>query len=166
VRDLDHLPDVRGDLLDGPGGEPAVVHDDVDLVGSGSGRGTDLRELVREVVEHTEVLHPERNIELEASGDLSGDWDRPKISNVIRNLVLNAVEHGREDTPVRVSVRDSGDEVLMEVHNRGAPIPRDISFVMDVSGSMRGEKLQQARDAGVALLRTLRPADRFRIVAF
>lgn len=47
-----------------------------------------------------------------------------------------------------------------------APIARDLTFVVDVSGSMRGAKLEQARDAGIALLRTLRPADRFRIVAF
>jgi len=47
-----------------------------------------------------------------------------------------------------------------------APIARDVTFVLDVSGSMRGAKLEQARDAGIALLRTLRPEDRFRIVAF
>jgi Ca-activated chloride channel family protein len=47
-----------------------------------------------------------------------------------------------------------------------APIARDVTFVVDVSGSMRGAKLEQARDAGIALLRTLRPEDRFRVVAF
>ena len=43
---------------------------------------------------------------------------------------------------------------------------RDVAFVLDVSGSMKGEKMRQAVRAGEALLRTLRPSDFFRIIAF
>ena len=44
--------------------------------------------------------------------------------------------------------------------------PRDVTFVMDVSGSMAGTKLEQARRAGEALLGALQPTDRFRVIAF
>lgn len=44
--------------------------------------------------------------------------------------------------------------------------PRDVTFVLDVSGSMSGEKLAQARQAGRALLNALHPMDRFRVIAF
>lgn len=44
--------------------------------------------------------------------------------------------------------------------------PRDLTFVVDVSGSMQGKKLDQAKAAGRALLETLRPADRFRVIDF
>ena len=44
--------------------------------------------------------------------------------------------------------------------------PRDLTFVVDVSGSMAGRKLDQAKAAGRALLESLGPADRFRIVDF
>ena len=44
--------------------------------------------------------------------------------------------------------------------------PRDLTFVLDVSGSMRGEKLQQAKAAGHALLSSLSRADRFRLIDF
>ena len=44
--------------------------------------------------------------------------------------------------------------------------PRDLTFVMDVSGSMRGEKLQQAKAAGHALLSSLSRSDRFRLIDF
>ena len=49
-----------------------------------------------------------------------------------------------------------------------APVvtPRDLTFVIDVSGSMQGRKLAQAKAAGETLLASLRPADRFRIVDF
>jgi Ca-activated chloride channel homolog len=45
-------------------------------------------------------------------------------------------------------------------------MPRDVAFVVDVSGSMSGGKIEQARAAGLALLATLRPIDRFRIIDF
>ncbi len=45
-------------------------------------------------------------------------------------------------------------------------LPRDVTFVIDVSGSMRGRKLEQAKEAGHVLLASLRSEDRFRIVDF
>jgi len=44
--------------------------------------------------------------------------------------------------------------------------PRDVVFVVDVSGSMVGTKMEQAKQAGKQVLATLQPADRFRIVNF
>ena len=46
------------------------------------------------------------------------------------------------------------------------PLPRDVTFVVDVSGSMSGGKIAQARAAGKALLATLGPRDRFRLIDF
>src|SRR5688500_15108124 len=48
----------------------------------------------------------------------------------------------------------------------GRPTPRDLTFVIDVSGSMRGEKLEQAKAAGHALLSSLSRVDRFRLIDF
>jgi Ca-activated chloride channel family protein len=50
--------------------------------------------------------------------------------------------------------------------NRGETTPRDITLVLDISGSMQGRKIEQARAAGRQLLGTLRPEDRFRLVDF
>src|SRR5712692_9148918 len=43
---------------------------------------------------------------------------------------------------------------------------RDLFAVLDVSGSMSGEKLDQAKAALVQLLGTSRPSDRFRLITF
>lgn len=51
-----------------------------------------------------------------------------------------------------------------EVREAGAP--RDITAVVDVSGSMSGEKIEQARAALHSLLSSLSPRDRFRLIAF
>lgn len=45
-------------------------------------------------------------------------------------------------------------------------VPRDLTFVIDVSGSMSGEKIQQARAAGKQVLRSLSTNDRFRLIDF
>src|SRR5437762_2572257 len=50
------------------------------------------------------------------------------------------------------------------IHPRA--VPRDVTFVIDVSGSMSGQKIEQARAAGKQILRTLSPMDRFRLIDF
>jgi Ca-activated chloride channel homolog len=45
-------------------------------------------------------------------------------------------------------------------------LPRDVSLVVDVSGSMSGAKIEQAREALDQALGTLGPRDRFRVIAF
>ena len=71
-----------------------------------------------------------------------------------------------------VTTRPTGEDgyfMLLLAPGRAAEAPslrRDLVAVLDVSGSMSGEKLDQAKAALVQLLGTLRPADRFRLVAF
>jgi len=45
-------------------------------------------------------------------------------------------------------------------------MPRDLTMVVDVSGSMAGAKLEQARGALYQALGSLRPRDRFRLITF
>jgi Ca-activated chloride channel family protein len=49
---------------------------------------------------------------------------------------------------------------------RTRALPRDVTFVVDVSGSMRGSKLEQAKAAGRAILASLERGDRFRVIDF
>ncbi|HEX8851817.1 MAG TPA: VIT domain-containing protein, partial [Gemmatimonadaceae bacterium] len=49
---------------------------------------------------------------------------------------------------------------------RTARTPRDVTLVLDVSGSMSGRKLEQAKAAGRQVLGTLGEGDRFRLIDF
>jgi signal transduction histidine kinase len=80
----------------------------------------------RSVLEELQVTFPERQILFEARGDTWGEWDPDRVAQVLGNLVFNALQHGREDTPVRTSVRDDGADVLLEVSNQGEPIPPEL----------------------------------------
>ncbi|MGI9077719.1 MAG: VIT domain-containing protein [Gemmatimonadaceae bacterium] len=46
------------------------------------------------------------------------------------------------------------------------PTPRDVTLVLDVSGSMSGRKIEQARETGKRFLATLSSRDRFRLIDF
>ena len=48
----------------------------------------------------------------------------------------------------------------------GAVAPRDVTVVLDVSGSMSGDKIQQAKQAIHQLLSSLDRDDRFRLISF
>lgn len=64
---------------------------------------------------------------------------------------------------------ESGYFMLTVNPPAGAPevaIARDLTLVLDVSGSMSGHKIEQARAALEQVLGTLRPDDRFRLITF
>lgn len=86
-------------------------------------RGVDMGELADRAIEELQLANPERRIAVERSGGLRGEWDPDRVSQVIGNLVSNALLHGDPASPVAVALRGSGDEVLLTVHNRGSPIP-------------------------------------------
>lgn len=54
----------------------------------------------------------------------------------------------------------------LRINRKGKPIPKDIIFVIDVSGSMRGEKLEQAKEALRYCVKALSSEDRFEIIRF
>lgn len=72
-----------------------------------------------------------------------------------------------------LSYKEPGEEgfflLLLTPPAQVAPehaVPKDVYFVLDVSGSMRGEKLAQAKEAARYILDHLNAEDRFNIIAF
>lgn len=58
-------------------------------------------------------------VELAVNGELSGMWDGDRISQVLSNLLGNAVRHGKPGTPVKLVAVGSNDSVVITVENRG-----------------------------------------------
>ena len=83
----------------------------------------DLAKEASHAVEEIAAAHPESILQLNASGDLRGDWDCARISQVLANLLGNAVQHGSAKTMISVTARGEAKEVVLQVHNRGPAIP-------------------------------------------
>lgn len=85
-----------------------------------------------EIVE-TEALHCKRNIlenhltlEIEHPGrEYTVKVDALKISQVIRNLINNAVNHTQDGNVITVSIKESHDGYKVSVINPGEPIPEE-----------------------------------------
>jgi len=111
---MDHMVDDLLDFTRGRFGTIPVVPTAVDL-----------GEVLRASVEEFESARPGVKVELQMEGDLQGEWDGPRLSQVWSNLLGNAADHGVQGTPIRVAATSVGDEVVCSVHNVGPRISKD-----------------------------------------
>ncbi|MBI3790051.1 MAG: VWA domain-containing protein [Gemmatimonadetes bacterium] len=101
-----------------------------------------------------------------------GDRQVVEIEGGARELtVLLPVRQGRE-AAISMLPQADGSDARYALVTLTPPVvnarrtPRDVTFVIDISGSMSGRKLEQAKAAGRQLLATLGEGDRFRIIPF
>jgi signal transduction histidine kinase len=93
---------------------------------------TDLGQLVHRVISEHRSSFPEGRIELRHEGDLRGEWDADRLAQVASNLIGNAFQYGRTETPVRVSIDgQNADAVEFSVANEGAIPPDMLAHVFD-----------------------------------
>ncbi len=100
------------------------------------------------------------DLEIVLDPDASGDVE-----------VFIPLRRGLVGTSLITHAPGGGDGFFMllvapPMETSGTMVPRDLSLVVDVSGSMSGEKMHQARTALAQALSTLNQHDRFRIIAF
>ena len=91
---------------------------------------TDLATVVRHAVEELSVARPERVVQFTPTGDLRGDWDCPRITQMVTNLLGNAMEHGAPESMINLTAQGESDEVVLRIHNYGPAIPRsDLAMI-------------------------------------
>ena len=81
--------------------------------------------LVHDVVGEVCASRPDSAITIDARGGQRGEWDCERVSQALTNLIVNAVEHGTDGVPVKITVGGDDVEAIIAVHNRGATIPAD-----------------------------------------
>ena len=102
---------------------------------------TDIGTILRDVADEVGASHPGSVLEIEAAGELTGQWDDARLTQALTNLVGNAVQHGTPGAPVRIIARGRAEEVEISIHNAGRPIPPD-----DIEGLFHAMKPAAADD--------------------
>lgn len=84
---------------------------------------TNLAKICADIIEEQQIANPEHSILLEMDGSFDGNWDEDRIAQVISNLLGNAVQHGVADSPIGVKLSSPHDVVVIQITNKGKPIP-------------------------------------------
>ncbi len=112
---LDRFESLLADLLEISRFDAGAAHLEAEL--------TDLRDVAQRVVEGAEPLAERRGSRLLVSGDarpVMAEVDPRRIERVVRNLVVNAIEHGEgEDIVVRLAASRDGGSVAIAVRDHG-----------------------------------------------
>lgn len=115
ARSARRMNDMVGDLLDFTRSR----------LGSGipiSRKDMDLGKEAANAVDEMTAANPNSAFKLHTSGDLLGSWDCGRLSQLLANLLGNAVQHGSAKTLISVTARGEATEVVLQVHNRGPAI--------------------------------------------
>jgi sigma-B regulation protein RsbU (phosphoserine phosphatase) len=85
-----------------------------------------LHEVVAEVVDELKMAWPGRMIEHRRQGESIGFADPARIAQLVTNLGNNAIAYGQPSAPILITSTATTDELVVEVHNEGIPIPPDL----------------------------------------
>jgi signal transduction histidine kinase len=108
------------------------------------------------MVDEVQLVHPQRRIDVVAQGDGRGEWDPDRLAQVLTNLLSNALSYSPPDTPVTVRTRGTESELVLEVHNRGAPIPAEqlpLLFEPLARGASQQDRMGRSIGLGLFIVR-------------
>jgi len=112
----------------------------------------DMKEVCRQVIDETELTHPERTLLVDMQGDLTGVWDRDRIYQLLANLVGNPVRYGEPRSPIHLRVDGAETEIVIDVANRGEPIPAELlPIIFDAFRQGRATTLSRTHGLGLGL---------------
>jgi PAS domain S-box-containing protein len=112
----------------------------------------DIEQIARQVFDEVHLTYPDRRATFEHTGEASGWWDPDRIAQVIGNLIGNAFQHGASNGVVRVSIRGSATDVVIEVGNEGSPIPPgDLARMFEPFERGATSDARSARSVGLGL---------------
>jgi signal transduction histidine kinase len=83
----------------------------------------DLSAVAREAADLAELGRATRRVRVDAPDPVDGKWDRHRISQVVTNLISNALRYSPNGGEVLVKVRRDGAEAVLAVADQGMGIP-------------------------------------------
>ncbi|MGJ7497182.1 sensor histidine kinase [Variovorax sp. RT4R15] len=82
-----------------------------------------MAQICARTIEEVEASHPGCRLRSSTAGLVHGEWDPKRVSQMLINLLINALHHGDPDGEVSVTLNGTQTEVQLDVHNEGPAIP-------------------------------------------
>jgi len=125
----------------------------LDEMRDGERVAVDLAALARDAVSDACATAPEREISLHAEGAAVVLGDPHQLTQVLANLLRNALVHTPAGTPIEVAVARDGEEVCIEVrdHGPGLPPDQDPAALFERFWRAEGGRARGAGGAGLGL---------------
>jgi len=116
-------------------------------------REIDLTALVVGVIEELSLAYPTAKLELVPAEPIQGMWDPDRIAQVVSNLLSNAIQYGRAETPITVELSATPTTVTIAITNqiRDLPIAADQLATLFEPYRRGADRAQQARGLGLGL---------------
>lgn len=87
-------------------------------------QSVDLNALMRQALEEFGISNPDQKVQLRAAAaDCQVTADPDRFTQVVSNLIANAIQHSPPGTAVNVRLEGFEADVRLSVHNHGIPIP-------------------------------------------
>ncbi|AKQ63378.1 Sensory box histidine kinase/response regulator [Myxococcus hansupus] len=115
-------------------------------------RPLDLSAAIAGWVEEVRAAFPLRDVNIQVQGDGHAPVDPDRMAQVVGNLVFNALKYSPPDSAVDVRLRGEPQEVVLEVHNHGTPIPEEQqAHLFQPLERGQGERDMASRSVGLGL---------------
>jgi len=93
---------------------------------------TDYADLCRNIIDELGDAYPGCQVSVEITADVTGEADVDRLSQVVSNLVSNAVQHGTPERPVHLLLDGSRAEcIVLRVRNDGVIPPEQLPHLFD-----------------------------------
>jgi len=116
-------------------------------------QSVDVTALVHAAAERARLEAPERSIEIHTTREVpEACVDPDRITQVLENLLTNALKYGKAGTPITVGVAREGSEVAVSVSNEGRTMtPEEIASIFQRFQRTSSAKLQRVPGVGLGL---------------
>lgn len=83
----------------------------------------DLSAVLEDVINEQRLTAVQQRLVFSTPGEMKGNWDEPRLSQLFANLISNAIKYSDPDGQIDVRLYTAGREAVVSVADQGAGVP-------------------------------------------
>lgn len=111
----------------------------------------DLGALVRQQIDTYQSIYQDKTLRVRCEPGLKILGNSTRLIQLLDKLIANAVDYGKADTPIVVTVKRSANQAVLSVANQGQPLPQDKQRIFELFVSQRDAAHKDSSNLGLGL---------------